>query len=94
MAGAARHYQVHDSGIQPRPGDGARGRWDPGQHGLARRLLGDDLDKRREQLRVTLPSGAGSDRPTSPRLLRVMTNTALTGTTYDIGGGQQLAPGV
>jgi hypothetical protein len=43
---------------------------------------------------LRLPSGAGSDRPTSPRLPRVMNNTALTGTTYDIGGGQQLAPGV
>ena len=32
--------------------------------------------------------------PTSPRLPRVMTNTALTGTTYDIGGSQQFVAGV
>jgi hypothetical protein len=26
--------------------------------------------------------------------VHIMTSSALTGTTYDIGGGQQLAPGV
>jgi hypothetical protein len=26
--------------------------------------------------------------------VHIMTGSALTGTTYDIGGGQQLAPGV
>ena len=37
------------------------------------------------------PSAAWSDRPTSPRsAVHLMTNTALTGATYDIDGGQQL----
>jgi NAD(P)-dependent dehydrogenase (short-subunit alcohol dehydrogenase family) len=33
---------------------------------LSASLLGDGLAARRHQLRATLPSGASSDRPTSP----------------------------
>ena len=41
LAGAprltARHHQVHHSGVQPRLGDGIRGRRDSGQYDLTRR---------------------------------------------------------
>ena len=36
---------------------------------LSASLLGDGLDARREELRARSPSGASSDRPTSPRSL-------------------------
>ena len=65
-----------------------------GPHDLARRLLGDDLDKRRDQLRVTLPSRrVVGPADVAALAVHIMTNTALIGTTYDIDGGQQLAPG-
>jgi NAD(P)-dependent dehydrogenase (short-subunit alcohol dehydrogenase family) len=50
----------------------------------------DELDKRREQLRATLPIGrvvGASD--VAALAVHIMTNTALTGATYDIDGGQQ-----
>ncbi len=58
---------------------------------LSASLLGDDLDQRRDQLRATLPIGRVVG-PTDVAALAVhiMTNTALTGATYDIDGGQQL----
>jgi NAD(P)-dependent dehydrogenase (short-subunit alcohol dehydrogenase family) len=58
---------------------------------LSASLLGDQLDARREQLRTTLPIGRVVG-PTDVAALAVhlMTNTALTGATYDIDGGQQL----
>jgi NAD(P)-dependent dehydrogenase (short-subunit alcohol dehydrogenase family) len=58
---------------------------------LSASLLGDQLDARREQLRKTLPIGRVVG-PEDIALLAVhlMTNTALTGATYDIDGGQQL----
>jgi NAD(P)-dependent dehydrogenase (short-subunit alcohol dehydrogenase family) len=60
---------------------------------LSASLLGDQLDKRREQLRTTLPI----ERVVGPAdvaalAVHLMTNTALTGATYDIDGGQQLIP--
>ncbi|GAA3383667.1 SDR family oxidoreductase [Cryptosporangium minutisporangium] len=57
---------------------------------LSARLLGDDLDFRREQLRKALPIGRVVG-PTDVAALAVhlMANTALTGATYDIDGGQQ-----
>jgi len=57
---------------------------------LSARLLGDDLDRRREQLRATLPIGrvVGPD-DVAALAIHLMTNTALTGATYDIDGGQQ-----
>jgi NAD(P)-dependent dehydrogenase (short-subunit alcohol dehydrogenase family) len=57
---------------------------------LSAELLGDQLDKRRNQLRTTLPIGRVVG-PTDVAALAVhiMTNTALTGATYDIDGGQQ-----
>lgn len=61
---------------------------------LSAALLGDQLDARREQLRSTLPIRRVVG-PTDIAALAVhlMTNTAVTGATYDIDGGQQLVEG-
>ena len=57
---------------------------------LSASLLGDALDARRDELRATLPIGRVV-RPADVAALAVhiMSNTALTGATYDIDGGQQ-----
>ncbi len=57
---------------------------------LSESLLGDGIDARREQLRKTLPIGRVV-QPTDVAALAVhtMVNTALTGATFDIDGGQQ-----
>jgi NAD(P)-dependent dehydrogenase (short-subunit alcohol dehydrogenase family) len=61
---------------------------------LAARLLGDDLDDRRDQLRHTLPiSRVVGPADVAALAVHIMTNTALTGATYDIDGGQQLISG-
>jgi len=59
--------------------------------GLSAELLGDGLDARRGELAATLPIGrvVGPD-DIAALAVHVMTNTALTGATYDIDGGQQL----
>jgi NAD(P)-dependent dehydrogenase (short-subunit alcohol dehydrogenase family) len=50
----------------------------------------DDLDKRREDLRATLPIGrVVGPADVAALAVHIMTNTALTGATYDIDGGQQ-----
>ena len=58
---------------------------------LSAAILGDDLDKRRAELRATLPIrrvvGPGD---VAALAVHIMANTALTGATYDIDGGQQL----
>jgi NAD(P)-dependent dehydrogenase (short-subunit alcohol dehydrogenase family) len=56
---------------------------------LSAALLGAGLDARREELRRSLPIGRVV-RPEDVVALAVhiMTNTALTGATYDIDGGQ------
>ena len=58
---------------------------------LSASLLGDQLEERREQLRATLPIGrvVGPD-DVAALAVHLMANTALTGATYDIDGGQQL----
>jgi NAD(P)-dependent dehydrogenase (short-subunit alcohol dehydrogenase family) len=58
---------------------------------LSAAILGDWMDARREQLRTTLPIGRVV-RPADVAALavHVMTNTAITGATFDIDGGQQL----
>jgi NAD(P)-dependent dehydrogenase (short-subunit alcohol dehydrogenase family) len=58
---------------------------------LSAALLGDQLDARREQLRSTLPIArvVGPD-DVAALAVHLMTNTAVTGTTFDIDGGQQL----
>jgi NAD(P)-dependent dehydrogenase (short-subunit alcohol dehydrogenase family) len=56
-------------------------------------LLGDDLDKRRDQLRVTLPiRRVVGPADVAALAVHLMTNTAVTGATYDLDGGQQLVP--
>ena len=58
---------------------------------LSAQLLGDDLDARRDQLRATLPTGRVVGQADVAALaVHIMSNTALTGATYDIDGGQQL----
>jgi NAD(P)-dependent dehydrogenase (short-subunit alcohol dehydrogenase family) len=61
---------------------------------LSARLLGDDLEARYADLRATLPIRRVV-RPEDIGALAVhfMTNTAITGATYDIDGGQQLTQG-
>jgi NAD(P)-dependent dehydrogenase (short-subunit alcohol dehydrogenase family) len=61
---------------------------------LSAELLGDGLDDRRAELRERLPIRRVV-QPTDVAALAVhlMTNTALTGATYDIDGGQQLLRG-
>ena len=58
---------------------------------LSASLLGDDLDKRRQQLRDTLPIGRViGPADVAALAVHIMANTALTGATYDVDGGQQL----
>ena len=58
---------------------------------LSASLLGDQLDARREQLSATLPIGrVVSPADVAALAVHLMVNTALTGATYDIDGGQQL----
>ena len=60
---------------------------------LSASLLGDDLDKRRDQLRATLPIGRViGPADVAALAVHIMINTALTGATYDIDGGEQLIP--
>ena len=64
------------------------------RHAAVGALLGDDLDARRDQLRATLPIGrVVGPADVAALAVHLMTNTALTGATYDIDGGQQLLPG-
>jgi NAD(P)-dependent dehydrogenase (short-subunit alcohol dehydrogenase family) len=57
---------------------------------LSASLLGDQLEERRNQLRATLPIGrVVSPADVAALAVHIMTNTALTGATYDIDGGQQ-----
>jgi NAD(P)-dependent dehydrogenase (short-subunit alcohol dehydrogenase family) len=58
---------------------------------LSARLLGDDLDARRAQLAATLPIGRVIEPADIAALaVHLMVNTAVTGATYDIDGGEQL----
>jgi NAD(P)-dependent dehydrogenase (short-subunit alcohol dehydrogenase family) len=57
---------------------------------LSASLLGDDLEERRNELRATLPIGrVVSPADVAALAVHIMANTALTGATYDIDGGQQ-----
>jgi len=54
-------------------------------------LLGDQLENRRNELRTSLPIRRVVEPADVAALaVHIMTNTALTGATYDIDGGQQL----
>lgn len=58
---------------------------------LSARILGDQLEERREELRKTLPIGrVVGPADVAALALHLMVNTALTGATYDVDGGQQL----
>jgi NAD(P)-dependent dehydrogenase (short-subunit alcohol dehydrogenase family) len=58
---------------------------------LSASLLGDGLDQRRDQLRATLPIGrVVGPADVAALAVHLMTNTALTGATYDVDGGEQL----
>jgi NAD(P)-dependent dehydrogenase (short-subunit alcohol dehydrogenase family) len=61
---------------------------------LSASLLSDQIEQRRAQLRATLPIGRVVG-PADIAVLAVhlMTNTAITGATFDIDGGQQLVEG-
>jgi NAD(P)-dependent dehydrogenase (short-subunit alcohol dehydrogenase family) len=57
---------------------------------LSASLLGDRLAERRAELRKTLPIGrVVTAADVAALAVHLMTNTALTGATYDIDGGQQ-----
>jgi NAD(P)-dependent dehydrogenase (short-subunit alcohol dehydrogenase family) len=61
---------------------------------LSAALLGDQLDTRREQLRTTLPiRRVVGPADVAALAVHLMTNTAVTGATFDIDGGQQLVAG-
>jgi NAD(P)-dependent dehydrogenase (short-subunit alcohol dehydrogenase family) len=58
---------------------------------LSAAILGAELENRREQLRRTLPiRRVIGPADIAALAVHLMTNTALTGATYDIDGGQQL----
>jgi len=60
---------------------------------LSASLLGDRLDERRAELRATLPIGrVVGPADVAALAVHIMTNTALTGATFDIDGGQQFVP--
>jgi NAD(P)-dependent dehydrogenase (short-subunit alcohol dehydrogenase family) len=60
---------------------------------LSASLLGDGLEARRDQLRTTLPIGrVVGPADIAALAVHIMVNTALTGATFDIDGGQQLIP--
>jgi NAD(P)-dependent dehydrogenase (short-subunit alcohol dehydrogenase family) len=57
---------------------------------LSASLLGDRLEERRSELRDTLPIGrVVGPADVAALAVHIMSNTALTGATYDIDGGQQ-----
>ena len=61
---------------------------------LSASILGDQLDARREQLRATLPiRRVVGPADIAALAVHLMTNTAVTGATFDIDGGQQLVEG-
>jgi NAD(P)-dependent dehydrogenase (short-subunit alcohol dehydrogenase family) len=61
---------------------------------LSAALLGDQLEVRRDQLRATLPiRRVVGPADIASLAVYLMTNTAVTGATFDIDGGQQLVSG-
>ena len=58
---------------------------------LSASLLGEGLDERRDQLRATLPiRRVVGPEAVAALAVHLMGNTALTGATYDVDGGQKL----
>src|ERR1700693_1757100 len=61
---------------------------------LSASLLGDDLDKRRDELRATLPiRRVVGPADVAALAVHIMANTALTGATSDVVGGQHVFAG-
>ena len=61
---------------------------------LSAAILGDGLEARREQLRASLPiRRVVGPQDVAALAVALMTNTAVTGATFDIDGGQQLIAG-
>jgi NAD(P)-dependent dehydrogenase (short-subunit alcohol dehydrogenase family) len=61
---------------------------------LSASILGDELENRRKQLRTTLPiRRVVGPADVAALAVHLMVNTALTGATYDVDGGQQLLGG-
>ena len=61
---------------------------------LSATILGDQLDARREQLRAMLPiRRVVGPADIASLAVHLMANTAVTGATFDIDGGQQLVEG-
>jgi NAD(P)-dependent dehydrogenase (short-subunit alcohol dehydrogenase family) len=61
---------------------------------LSASLLGDQLENRRKHLRETLPiRRVVGPADVAALAVHIMMNTALTGATYDVDGGQQLVAG-
>jgi NAD(P)-dependent dehydrogenase (short-subunit alcohol dehydrogenase family) len=61
---------------------------------LSAALLGNELEARRNQLRTTLPiRRVVVPADVAALAVHIMTNTALTGATYDVDGGQQFVAG-
>ena len=61
---------------------------------LSASILGDELENRRKQLRATLPiRRVVGPADVAALAVHIMINTALTGATYDVDGGQQLVAG-
>jgi NAD(P)-dependent dehydrogenase (short-subunit alcohol dehydrogenase family) len=62
---------------------------------LSAEILGDQLDARRDVLRTRLPiRRVVSPADIAALAVHLMTNTAVTGATFDIDGGQQLIGGM
>ncbi len=60
---------------------------------LSSRLLGDDIERRRDELRASLPiRRVVGPADVAALVIHLMTNTAVTGATFDIDGGQHLIP--
>jgi NAD(P)-dependent dehydrogenase (short-subunit alcohol dehydrogenase family) len=58
---------------------------------LSASILGGDLERRREELRATLPiRRVVGPEDVAALAVHIMLNEALTGATFDIDGGQQL----
>jgi NAD(P)-dependent dehydrogenase (short-subunit alcohol dehydrogenase family) len=58
---------------------------------LSASLLGEGLEERRAQLRATLPiRRVVGPEDVAALVVHIMTNTALTGATFDVDGGQKL----
>jgi NAD(P)-dependent dehydrogenase (short-subunit alcohol dehydrogenase family) len=61
---------------------------------LSAAILGGEIEARREQLRRTLPiRRVVGPEDVAALAIHLMTNTAITGSTVDIDGGQQLVEG-